>query len=124
MKADCQGKDQRQGGRLGGVLLLFWCGTSVLKGTIESKSCALITFYVGYYGGCLAHSGYTSENQDIVPSERQAAQNGGLRGRKIQQKLSPAIFSCMTLGNSAKLMELQFPRVYDGNPDANLASFL
>lgn len=31
-----------------------------------------------------------------MPSERQAAQNGSLRGRTIQQKLSPATFNCMT----------------------------
>lgn len=60
------------------------------------------------------------ENWNTVLIERQAALNSGLRGRKIRQKLSPATFSCMTLGNSANLVEPQFP----GVANAHLASLL
>lgn len=40
------GKTQRRQVRKSFIAIL--CGTSVLKGTIESKSCGLITFHVGF----------------------------------------------------------------------------
>ena len=112
MKPDYQGKDQRQGGKLGRVLLLFLRGTSVLKGTIESKSCGLITFHVGFHGGCystqcITHQGIRTQCQGRGRQHRTVASVGEGFNKtqpmvfqlydtgQLSQRHGPAVSSCV-----------------------------